>query len=70
MTAKYLQITNDVAFRTNPAQPFKKLEENHSLLQQQVNALSGKVAGLEKTVADQTSAMAQIITLIKELRGQ
>lgn len=60
---------NDVAFRTNANQPFKKLETSHSLLQEQVTALSGKVAGLEKTVTDQTSAMAQIITLIKELRG-
>ena len=61
---------NDVAFRTGAAQPFKKLEASHNALQQQVTALSAKVDGLEKTVAKQTEAMGQIITLIRELRGQ
>lgn len=61
--------TNDRTFRTDAAQPFKKLEVSHNVLQRQVNELTAKVAGLEKTVTEQTQAMGKIITLIKELRG-
>lgn len=62
--------SNDVAFRTNTNQPFKKLEASHSSLQQQVTQLNERVTALEVTMAQQTKAMGQIITLIKELRGQ